>query len=99
MNPGTCSDVSAKDLIRMTQVWHVFLSSMLPRNPNYVIACKCQIRHIDAGCGQKIVQVFGLRNNFCLRPVIPLRQFSPHGIKAEFGQTTFCGFRFDTLPI
>jgi len=55
MNPGTCGDVSAIDLIRMTQVWHVFLSRMLPRIPNYVFACKFQIRHLDAGRGQKTV--------------------------------------------
>ena len=32
MNPSTCGDVSVSDLIRMTQVWLVFLSLMLPRN-------------------------------------------------------------------
>jgi len=41
MHPGTCGDVSAYDLIRMTQVWHVILGRMLPRYPNYVIARKC----------------------------------------------------------
>jgi len=40
MNPGTCGDVSAYDPIRMTQVWHVLLGRILPRNPNYVIAGK-----------------------------------------------------------
>jgi len=89
MNPGTRSDVSANDFIRMSEVWHVFLSSMFPRNPNYLIACKCQISYLDAGRGEKTLQVFGLRNNIRLRPVIPLRQFSQHGIEAEFGQTPF----------
>ena len=99
MNPGTRCDVSANDFFRMTQDWHVFLSRILPRNPNYVIVCKCQIRHLEARRDQKALEVFGLRNNFCLRPVIPLRQFSPHGIEADFGQTPLAALDLtDSLP-
>ena len=98
MNPGTCGDVSAYDLIRIPQVWHVLLGRMLPRNPNYVIVGKRYIRHLDAGCGQKIVQFFGFCNYPSLRPVAPLRQISPHGVDAEFGQTPFRSVRLDTLP-
>ena len=54
---------------------------MLPRNPYYVIAGKREIRHLDAWRCQKFVQFFSLR------PVVPLGQFPPHAVEAEFGLT------------
>jgi len=69
---------------------------MLPRNQNYVTICKRQIRHLDASMrGQKTVEFFGLQNNFCLRPVVPVRQFPPNGFEAEFGQTPLCSVGLD----
>jgi len=99
MNPSPCGDVSADDLIRMTRIRYVFLSCMLPRNPDYVIAGKREIRHHDARHGQKSVEFLGFRNYFSLRPVASLSQFPPHGGEAQLGQTPFCSIRLDGLFI
>jgi len=54
INSCNCCDVSSYDLIRMSFVWHVFLSRVLPRTPDYVIASKREIYHLDTYCSQKI---------------------------------------------
>jgi len=35
------------------------------------------------------MEVFGLRDYFDHSPIVPLRQFPPHGFETEFGQTPF----------
>ena len=92
MNSRPCCDVSAYDLIRMTQIWHVFLLTVLPREPDYDIASKNEVHLLDAGRGQKTIKFFG----FC---DYPLRQLSPHRVEVEFGQTQFHGVKPGTLTI
>jgi len=53
MNPQPCSDVSANDRIVITQTWHVFHCTALPREPEYLIDGKNEVRHLDAGRVQK----------------------------------------------
>ena len=43
----------------------------------------------------KIPQFFGFGDYLSHRPIIPLRQFSPIRIEAEFGQTPFRGVKPD----
>ena len=92
MNPGTCGNVNAKDLIRMTQVWHVCLRSMLPRNRNYVIACKHQILHLNVGVARKLYSTLGSEINLvCVLSFIPV-----NFTHMELGQS-FAGPRFAAL--
>ena len=99
MNPRPCSDVSAYDLFGMTQIWHVFLCNALPREPDYVIAGKNEVHHLDAGRGQKTLQFFRFGDYLSHIPIVPLRQLSPHRVETEFGQNPFRGVKLVTLPI
>ena len=99
MNPRPCSEVSAYDLIGKTLTWHVFLCPALPREPDYVVAVKNEVRYLDAGRGQKTIEFFGFGDYLIYSPEVPLRQISPHQVEAEFGQTPFRGVKPDTLPI
>ena len=47
----------------------------------------------------KIPQFFGFGDYLSHRPIIPLRQFSPRRVEADFGQTSFRGVKPYTLPI
>ena len=84
-------DLSPYYLIRMTQTRHLILCSILTRDPDYVIAGKYEVRHLDAKGGQKSIQVFRLLNYFSHHSIVNLRQFAPHGVETEFGQTPFGG--------
>jgi len=76
-------------LIRTTQTRHLFLCSILPCDPNYVIAGKYEVRHLDASGGQKSIKIFGILNYFGHQSIVSLGQFAPHGVETEFGQTPF----------
>jgi len=42
-------DVSSYYLVRMTQTWHDFLCTIIPRNPDFVNAGKHEVHHFDDG--------------------------------------------------
>jgi len=76
-------------LVRMSQTRHVFLCPILPRDPDYVIAGKHEVQHLDARGGQESIQLFRLRDYFGHISIVPVRQFPPHEVETEFGQTPF----------
>jgi len=59
INPRPFCDIRGYDLVGMAQIWHFFLGPALPREPEYVIASKNEVHHLDAGRGQKTIQFFG----------------------------------------
>jgi len=73
----------------------MFHCPILPRDPDYVIAGKQEVHHLDARGEQEFIEFFGLRNYFGHISIIPLRQFPPHGDETEFGQTMFGGIKPD----
>ena len=99
MNPRSCCDLRAYDLIGMTQFWHVFLCPALPRDPDYVNASKNEVHHLDARRGQKTIRIFGFGDYLSFSTIVPFCHLSPHRVAAEFGQTPFSGVKPDTLPI
>ena len=80
--PSHSRDESPYYLFRMTQTGHLFLCSILPRDPDYVTAGKYEFRHLDASREQISIEAFGLLNYFCQCSIVSFCQFSPHG----FGQ-------------
>lgn len=73
----------------MWQTRHVFVCPILPRDPDYVIAGKHEVHHLEARNGEKSIQIFGLRNYLGHFSIVLLRQFPPHGVETEFVQTRF----------
>jgi len=73
----------------MKQTKHVFPCTILPLEPEYVIACKREVHHLDAGSGQESIHFIWFRDHFGHCPIILLSQFPKHGFETEFGQTPF----------
>jgi len=91
MYPSPSGDDIPYYYFRMLQNMHLFLCSILQCDPDYVIADKYKVHHLDARGGQKSIQVFGLLNYLGHGSIVSLRQFAPHGFEAQFGQTAFGG--------
>ena len=78
-------DVGICNVVRMTQIWHVFLCTILPRDADYVIAGICEVLR-RAWLGTH--KFFRFRDHSDHWPIVPL-QFPPHGVETEFDQTSF----------
>ena len=82
------SDVSSYHVVRMRRTRHVFLCPILPQFPGYVIVVEHEVSlHLNAWRGHESVQYFGLGGHFGHCPYVPLPQFPPRGVEAEFDQT------------
>ena len=82
-------DVCSYFLVRMTQTRHVFFCAILPRDPDYLIAGKREVHHLQASRGQESIQFFQFRDHFDHCRIVTLRQFPLHGVETQLGPATF----------
>ena len=89
MDPCHGGDESPNYHVRMPQIRHVLLCIILLTDVDCLIAGKRVVHHFDAGRGYESIEVLRLRDNFSHRSIVSLRQFAPHEVEIEFGQTPF----------